>query len=119
MSLTKQRLFELAKPRFAFVDVPIYGKVAIRSVSRLRASQREASYRDPQTGELIAEEIAKADLYTLIDQVMISETEPMFTDDDLETLASFGAEMLVPLFVAVNEFNGEQSPGKASAASNG
>jgi hypothetical protein len=113
MSLTKEKLFELAQPRFQWVEIEGFGKVGIQSVSRLRASQREASYRDPQTGELIPEELAKADLYTLVDQVMIDEKTPMFDDSDVPRIAELSAAALSNLFVAINDFNAEgPSPGK-------
>ena len=60
-------------------------------------SRREASFFDPTTGEPIIEEIAKRDLYTLIDQVMETETKPMFDDDDLEQLSNLAAEGAEPV----------------------
>ena len=105
MSLTAQQLLQKAQPRFEWVEVEGFGEVGIRSVSRLAASVRDSSYRDPVTGQLMPDRLAGADVHTLIDQLMISPTESMFTDEDFDQLASLDAAQLAPLYLAINEFN--------------
>ena len=121
MTLTKAKLLKAAKPRYETVDVEGFGKVGIRSVSRSQQSIRESGLRDPATGEFIPEELARLDVYTLIDQLMISEKESMFDDGDVETLMNADAAVLAPLYMAVNEFNswGAAKLGNRSGGSKG
>lgn len=114
MSLTAKQLLEKAKPRFEWVQVKGWGKVGIRSRGKLLASQREASYRDMNTGELIPEELVKADLHVLIDQVMKDEKTPMFSDDNLQALGECDEQLLIPLYDAITKFNGGNGRGKPS-----
>lgn len=118
MSLTKAALFEQAKPRFEWVDVPPFGKIGIRSVSRLRRTQRESSYRDPETGELIPAVLELAEAHVLIDQIMIDEQTPMFDESDAGAIGQLDAAKLGPLLEAVAVFNGaEKKPMTATESS--
>lgn len=118
MSLTKAGLLEKAQGRFAWVeDVPVFGTIGVRSCPQLEASMRWVSYRNQDTGKIIPEERAKAEINDVIDQIMLDEQTPMFTDDDFADLAALDTEVFAHLTTAIRTFNDreENSEKKDSA----
>ncbi len=108
MSLTKAALLEKAQGKFAWVDdVPIFGTVGVRSCPQLESSMRWVTYTDQETGKIIPEERAKGPIHEIIDQIMLDETHPMFTDADFEMLAELDADKLAHLLTAIRTFNDE------------
>jgi hypothetical protein len=89
------------------VDIEGFGEVGIRTCPALQASHREISYFDPQTGALVQAERAKAQIHQIIDQLMLSEDLPYFSEDDFDLLATWDAEYIGKLTAAINEFNDE------------
>ncbi|MCP4211797.1 MAG: hypothetical protein GY764_10005 [Halieaceae bacterium] len=108
MTLTKAALLEKASGRFEWVDVAGFGKVGIRSCPQIQLSRRQVSYWDAANNRVDQDEQAKANIHSLIDQVMISETEPMFGEDDFGVLAALDGEKLNGLYDAIAKFNGDQ-----------
>jgi hypothetical protein len=108
MSLTKAALCEKAQATFAWVeDVPIFGTIGVRSCPQLESSMRWVTYTDQDTGKVIPEERAKGPIHEIIDQVMIDETTPMFTDEDFDLIAAFDAEKCSHLLTAIRTFDTE------------
>ena len=103
MSLTKQQFLAAAKGDYKVVDVDGFGQIGVRSCPQLQFSLRITSYRDPVTQKVIPEEAAKADVHRIIDQVMVNETTPMFTDEDIDTLQGLSSSKLGPLLEALEE----------------
>ncbi|GAG07403.1 unnamed protein product, partial [marine sediment metagenome] len=95
------------KPREKKVTVDGFGDVLIKTCPNLVLSARLVSYADPQTGMVLPEEQAKSSSHMLIDQVCQLNGEPMFTDDDFDTLAAADPDALGPLSDAVLAFNAE------------
>lgn len=108
MSLTRQQMEEKAKQKFEWVEVEGFGKVGIQSISQLQLSRRYVGYTDPTTGNTIPEELVKQNIHNLIDQIMIDEKTPMFTDEDFDKLATWRAEKLDPIYRALEIFNGDE-----------
>ena len=107
MSLTKQQFFEKAKPTVEEIDVPDFGTVWVRSVPALTVARREVSARDSTTGGYADGQMELIEFYRLIDQVMMNETEPMFSEDDIDALSQVDDRMLAPYRYAVSTFNNE------------
>lgn len=106
MSLTKQQLLDAAKPQFEWIEVPPFGKVGIRSLPSLQQSRRELQYYNAD-GSVNADELSRAGLYLIIDQVCSAPDQPLFTEDDIEQLAGRDYAKLKPLVEAILKFNGE------------
>ena len=115
-TLTKEALLDKCKARYEEVEVEGFGTVGIRSVSPVKQSLRTSSYFDDD-GKFSEAEGAKRDIYKLIDQVMIDENTPMFTDADFSALDALDSAKLDPLFAAINIFNGVQKKEDPSAPS--
>ena len=107
MSLTKAAIFDKIKPREKKVTVDGFGEVLIKTCPNLVLSARLVSYADPQTGLVLTEEQAKSSIHMLIDQVCQLNGDPMFADEDFDTLAASDPDALGPLSDAVLEFNAE------------
>lgn len=110
MSLTKAQLLEKAKPRVEAVDVPGYGKIHLRSCPQVQQSRRDASYFHAD-GTVNLDQAANGALYAVIDQVCEGPPghAPIFTDEDLESLAGLDASKLKPILDAVAIFNGAEA----------
>ena len=108
MTLTKAALLSKAAGRFEWVEIEGFGKIGIRSCPQIQLSRRQVSYWDAAANRVNQEEQAKANIHTLIDQVMANETDPMFTEDDFDELAALDGEKLNPLYDAIAAFNGDQ-----------
>lgn len=108
MSLTKQQFLDHCADRFQFVPVPGFGDIGVRSVPKLTVSRREVSIRDPTTGAYVPEEWAKADIFALIDQIMVDEKTPMFTEADVDILGKLDAAKLAPFYDAIALFNSRE-----------
>lgn len=112
MSLTKAQLLDKCKPRVELVkDVPGFGDVWIRSYPQAKMSSRSTSLADGDGNA----DFSLADVFSIIDQVMIDKDNMMFTDDDIDTLADADAGQLAPLVMAIRSFN-ERDPKKTNGA---
>lgn len=103
-TLTREAFFQKTKPRVETVDVEGFGQVMIKSVKPSVKSRRDATLMDSE-GNLIDGYITSNQLFAIVDQVMVSENEPMFTDDDLPELREVDYHKLEPLIAAVARFN--------------
>ena len=103
-TLTREAIFEKAKPRTKLVDVPGWGKVWLRSWGEVRRSMRMASIANDDGSEGMSR------LYRIVDQVLCDETTPMFTDADVPKLAELDGEKLDALNGAIVIFNHDEDP---------
>lgn len=108
MSLTKQALQDKIKPTFRWVDVEGFGRIGVRTVPYVQAAMREASYSDPKTGYPIPEQAAMRGIHQLIDQVMVDEKTPMFTEEDETWLSVGDPTKMAPLFAAVDAIDADE-----------
>lgn len=101
-----QLLGRLRKPAYKEVDVEGFGRIGIRQRTRLQESRRTyAMFGD--NGKVDQAKAALYDFYRIIDQVMVDETTPMFTDADVDLIANSAEGDLDELFAAVAKFNSE------------
>ena len=101
MTLTREALLAKATPRYQRVSVEGWGEVLLKSITQTQLTRREISYaREPK-------ELERSAAYLIIDQVMTTESEPMFTVADVDKLGEIPADVLLPLQEAIAEFNGE------------
>jgi hypothetical protein len=106
MTTTVTRSLLLSKqPRFEVIEVEGLGSVGIREVSESKKWRRYYQMMDTK-GEAKPEAMADWEHYKLIDQLMIDEDTPLFTDADIEQIRQMPASVLDPLHDAVNTFNG-------------
>ena len=109
-TLTKAALLEkLKKPRYEVVEVEGFGLIGIRQRSTFMASHRAFSIYDKH-GELVERKRDLQHIYRLIDQVMVDENTPMFSESDADALASAAEGELDELHLAVLRFNSEIEP---------
>lgn len=105
MSLTKAALAEHAKPRVELIkadDVPgLIDDVWVRSYPQSLMSSRKSQLIDAD-GNF---DSGLADRFQIIDQIMLDENEPMFTDEDIDSLGDMDGERLAPLMLAIQRFN--------------
>jgi len=114
-TLTREALFEKAARRYEVVDVDGWGKVGIRSRSQVGKSRRETAMFDDD-GKLIRSVYDMRQIHMLIDQLMVDETTPMFTESDVEALGELDGVKLEPLHAAVWLFNATEDPKKTDAS---
>lgn len=106
-TLTRAALLEKAKkPRYETVEIEGLGIVGIRQRTRLQESHRTYMMFDDR-GKLIPKQRDMQPIYRLIDQLMIDEKTPMFSESDADELASMAEGELDDLFAAVQRFNNE------------
>ena len=110
-TLTREALLAKATPRFEWVEVEGFGTVGLREPSELVRSRRSAQLFDAD-GNLVQSHNERRRVYSIIDQVMIDETTPMFSEADLTELLALASFKLDPLYVAIQVFNAEIDPGK-------
>ena len=110
-TLTREALLDKGKLRYEVVSVPDVGDVGIRSVSELRQSQRDRSLYD-DSGKPVDDLFEKTRAFAFIDQLMIDETTPMFSEDDMGEILSLDKAVTRPLYKAIQHFNGEDAPEK-------
>lgn len=118
-TLTREALFEKGKPRYEIVDVPGVGRIGIRSVSEVRASQREARMFD-DNGQYVKDFETKVRAWAFIDQLMVDENTPMFKEEDLARIQQMDKAVTRPLYQAIKEFNREdviKKKGKSESTS--
>ena len=107
-TLTREQLLgKIGKPRYKEVEIDGIGVVGIRQRTRLQESRRTYAMFDSR-GKVIQEKACLQPIYRIIDQVMVDESTPMFTDDDVYKLAE-GPEgdWVEQLMEAVQDFNME------------
>lgn len=105
-SLTRELLLNKAKPKYEEIDLDGFGTIGIRSVTEFKRTTRaSAMFKDDGSmNEAIAK---KRRVYGIIDQVMVDESTPMFTDDDVEELMNADSYVIDKLYYAIQKFNGE------------
>ena len=115
MTLTREQLLELGKPRIEEVDVPGVGKVWLRSLSEVKRAQRDVTLWD-ESGQPVSNFQELVRVYAIIDQVCMNESEPMFSDADVSAVQEMDHAITRPLYEAVRKFNGENDAKKNGAA---
>ena len=106
-SLTKEILLEKTKCRYEEVEIDGWGTIGIRSVSPVKRSHRMSKMFD-DNGNIKQEEVDKRDVLRLIDQLMVDENTPMFSEADFDTLVETDAARWDPINEAIRVFNGEE-----------
>lgn len=115
-TLTREALLSKAKARYREVEVDGIGLIGIRSLTETQRCVRDQSYYHPETGEVKEGVLERMRTDAIIDQVMIDESTPMFTAEDVETIRSLDASVTGKLYDAIKSFNGELKPKKDSSA---
>jgi hypothetical protein len=95
-----------SKPAFKWVEIDGLGRVGIRGISHFKYSRRIASYRDANW-QIDPEKAVLSDLHLVIDQLMETETEPMFKEADIEEVGELDSVILGNIITAIKEFNGD------------
>ena len=80
-TLTREALLGKAKPTYQTVEVEGFGTVGIRSCPELQRSRRISALFDAQ-GNLKEGHKELRRVYMIIDQVMVDEDTPMFTESN-------------------------------------
>lgn len=112
-TLTREQLLAKGKPTYEEVEVPGFGVVGIRQRSELKRMQRlRQLFKNKDSDEVDSQAADRRNVYAIIDQVMVDENTPMFTNADVETLSDMKEGTLDPLIVAINEFNERVDPEK-------
>ena len=102
----EQLLSKVSKPRYQEVEIEGLGTVGIRQRTRLQESRRTFSLFD-SNGKVDHSKVALQPFWSIVDQVMVDEKTPMFSEADVTMLAELPVGELDALFEAVSEFNGE------------
>lgn len=111
-TLTREALLaKVGKPRYEEVEIEGLGTVGIRSRTRLQATSRMFACMS-ENGKVDPRKQALQPIYRLIDQVMVDEKTPMFTDADVDLLAGMPDGELDELFAALQQFNETVEPAK-------
>ena len=110
-TLTRELLLDKGKPRFAFVDVPHLGTVGIRSVSELRQSQRDSTFYDDE-GRPREDIYSKTRAFAFVDQLMVDESTPMFSESDIPEILEMDVAIVRPLYQAIKDFNNDGAEAK-------
>lgn len=110
-TLTREALFDKGKPKYREVEVPGWGTVGIREVTQLLASRRAGQLFD-DNGKLKNDVFALRNVYMLIDQLMVDESTPMFTEADVAELSDLGSAQVNSLLAVITNFNEEVTPQK-------
>ena len=110
-TLTREALLSKSKPIYREVDVKGFGRVGIRQQSEMRRIQRTNQLFDG-SGNVNPMHADRRRVYMLIDQLMVDESTPMFSESDIETLMDGGSEHYDPLITAIGEFNKSVDPEK-------
>lgn len=101
-----QFLGKLRKPIYKEVEVDGFGTIGLKQRTRLQESRRTyAMFGD--NGKVDQGKAALYDFYRIIDQVMVDENTPMFSDADIDLLANSAEGELDGIFAALAEFNSE------------
>ena len=114
-TLTREALLEQGKPKYQEVEVPGWGTVGLREVTQLLASKRAGQLFD-DNGKLRDEQFALRNVHMIIDQVMVDEQTPMFTESDVVSLSDLGANQVNPLLAVITNFNDEVMPQKKAVS---
>ena len=115
-TLTRELLLSKAKPRFEYRDIPGVGRVGIRSVSELRKTQRESRSVDTN-GNIKPGYVEKVRAWAFVDQLMVDEDTPMFSEDDVPAIQDMDHAITRPIYQAIKEFNGDDDPKKKGESS--
>lgn len=106
-TLTREQLLsKVAKPRYEEVDVDGFGTIGIRERTRLQSSRRTFSLFDSR-GNVDESKAALQPFWMIVDQVMVDENTPMFSESDVMTIANWPDGKADELFAAVQRFNEE------------
>lgn len=108
MSLTRQQLGELCKPRFEWREIPGIGKVGVRSWQPSSLSRRQGQILNDD-GTLVDNHAHLMQTYQIIDQLMESESDPVFTDDDVELINGFDGIKRMAILQMLDAFNGDEA----------
>jgi len=106
-TLTREKLLNKVKTRYEEKEIPGFGVVGIRSVSILKRSHRSGRLFD-EDGNLKEVEFDRRNIYSIIDQVMVDESTPMFTEADVDLLSGMDGALIDPLLAAIREFNSDE-----------
>ena len=104
-SLTREALLEKGKHRYAEVEVKDWGTVGIRSLSEFRRSARAAEMFSDE-GEPDRDKAMRHRVWSIVDQLMVDENTPMFTNEDVPALLDADTYLVSTLYDAIVEFNG-------------
>lgn len=116
-TLTREAVFDKAKPRYEVVQVEGWGTVGIKSISEVQRSRRASRFWD-QDGELNEDAATMRRVHSIIDQVMVDEKTPMFSESDAKQIGELDPIMLDQLYVAIMSFNStEEDAGKKDESS--
>jgi|TARA_R100000479_G_C6370348_1_gene196766 hypothetical protein len=110
-TLTREQFLQKAKPRFEFVDVEPFGKVGIRSISKVQQTRRQARLHDAD-GNIVQKNLERFQVHAIIDHLMIDESTPMFKESDAEEIGNLDAGVLEELLQAIEDFNKTEDAGK-------
>ena len=99
-------LGKAAKVRYEEVEIDGIGTVGIRQRTRLQESRRTFAMFDA-SGKFDNDKAVLQPFWRLIDQVMVDESTPMFSESDIATLGALPEGELDELFTAVQRFNSE------------
>ena len=106
-TLTREQLLgKAAKVRYEEVEIDGIGTVGIRQRTRLQESRRTFAMFDA-SGKFDNDKAVLQPFWRLIDQVMVDESTPMFSESDIATLGALPEGELDELFTAVQRFNSE------------
>lgn len=116
-TLTREAILEKGKPRYEVVEVEGWGKLGLRSVSVLQRSRRASRMWDSD-GNFNEQLASMRQVHAVIDQVMVDEQTPMFTEADAAALGELDPLAFDQIYAAILAFNGEDDdPGKKDASS--
>jgi hypothetical protein len=101
--LTRDAILKKVKGRFAFVEVEGWGRIGLRSMTEVQRSRRASQMWDNE--QLVQENVDVRRIHTIIDQVMVDEKTPMFTEADVAELREADPVILDELYAKIIEFN--------------
>ena len=108
-TLTREALLGKCQPVYKEVDVDGFGTVGLRELGETKRLRRINQMFDGK-GNLDDTHSSRRRLYMIIDQVMVDESTPMFTEADIATLSELGSGKLDSLVAAIVKFNEDLDP---------
>lgn len=110
-TLTREALLDKTKLVYKEVDVPGFGRVGIRQQSEMKRMARTNQLFD-KDGNVSDFHNDRRRAYLLVDQLMIDDQTPMFSEGDVEQLMEQGSDHFDMLVAAIKLFNNEIEPEK-------
>lgn len=107
-TITKEQFLNAIKPSCKTVEVQGVGKMLVRTAGEVQRSRRIARLYD-ENGNINEEQFALRRIHTIVDQVMLDEKTPMFTEKEALEWADGNSHLVDRIYAAIDKVNSEDA----------